>query len=107
MIKGERNPHTDHIATIDVIIQVNPRAVAVGIIRGQYISQGKVIFFTKGNQNVKYKHIVTFAAKLKTARFKANRFTRLSLSTTFLTSKYTTKAMASATQKSACTLAVI
>jgi hypothetical protein len=87
IIKGDRNPHTDHIAMMEAAMHVKPKAVAVGIIRGQYISQGKVFFFTKGNQKVRYKQIVTLAAKLKTERLRATRFTLASFMTTFHISK--------------------
>lgn len=87
IINGDRNPHTDHIAMMDEHMQVRHKAVAVGIIRGQYISHFRDIFFTNGNQKVKYKQMVMLAAKLNTAKLRATRFTLVSFMTTFHMSK--------------------
>jgi hypothetical protein len=46
-----------------------PRAVDIGIILGQYISQGTVTFCTNGSHRVRYNTIPTLAVIMTTEMF--------------------------------------
>lgn len=69
---GVKNPHTGQNVIIDRNIVAIDNPVDVGIIFGQYISHGIVIFIIYGSHIVKYTIIPMFAIKHITVKFNAN-----------------------------------
>jgi len=74
MMIGVKNPHTGQKVIIDRNIVPIDKPVDVGIILGQYISHGIVIFIMYGSHIVKYIIIPMFAIKHITVKFNASLY---------------------------------
>jgi len=70
--RGDNIPQTGQNV---IVLEMNHKplnADAVGIILGQYISHGMLIFFTIGSQNAKYKKIPITTVMQKIEKYKAH-----------------------------------
>lgn len=68
---GDSRPHAGQKAQTTDMKQITLAAVAAGIMFGEEISHGTLIFITYGNQTAKYMKIPTTTVNEATAIFKA------------------------------------